>query len=145
MRSLPWRSVALAFLLFSACGGYGSNNGVGYGGMPASCPAGTQAVIVGSGPYGMSFSPAGLTIHLNDTVCWTWAGGPHSVVSGTVSGASCIADNAFCFPANTNCAAVPTAGLGTLYMHKFTSTGTFPYFCSVHCTMGMVGSITVLP
>lgn len=136
MRSHRWLSGALAFLLVSACGVYDSNYG-----MPAPCPQGTHVITVGSGPYGMSFSPAATTVHANDTVCWTWAGGPHSVVSGT----SCIADNAFCSPGDTNCAIAPTAGLGTLYTHKFTSTGTFPYFCGVHCAMGMAGTVTVVP
>ncbi len=140
MRFFPWRSGALAFLLITSCGGYGPSNGAGYGGMPASCPAGTQIVTVGAG-YGTSFSPMTLAIHVNDTVCWTWAGGPHSVVSGT----ACTADNTFCSPTDTSCATPATSGLGAIYTHKFTSAGTFPYYCSVHCAMGMIGTITVTP
>ena len=145
MRTFVLQSrVALLLLvpLSLACGGYG-NGGYGsmYGGMPASCPAGTQVVNVGAGPNGMSFSPAAINVHVGDTVCWTWLGGPHSVVSGT----SCTADNLFCSPADASCAAAPGEGLGSLYVHKFTSTGTFPYFCSFHCAMGMVGTVTVSP
>ncbi len=145
MRFFPLRCCALRFLLpiVTACGGYGTGGGYGgmYGGAPATCPDGTLVVNVGTGPYGMSFSPAAINIHVNDTVCWTWLSGPHSVVSGT----SCTANSLFCSPAGTNCAAAPAEGPGAFYMHKFTSPGTFPYFCGFHCAQGMIGSVTVLP
>ncbi len=147
LRFSPLKSRALSLpLLFlaSACGyGPGGSYGGAYGGggMPAACPPGTQVVTVGAGPYGMSFSPASITIHVNDTVCWTWLDGPHSVVSGT----SCTANDVFCSPVDTNCASAPGEGLGAAYTHKFTSSGTFPYFCGFHCAMGMVGSVTVAP
>lgn len=132
-------SASFAILALSGCGM--ADYGMTSAGTPAPCPAGTQVVTVGAGATGMSFSPASLTVHANDTVCWTWASGPHSVVSGT----ACTASGAFCSPSDAGCAAAPTAGPGTIYTHRFASTGTFPYFCSVHCAMGMTGTITVVP
>ena len=152
MRFPPSKSHALTLpllLLASACGysnpvgGYGGGYGGAYGGggTAAACPPGTQVVAVGAGPDGISFDPASVTIHVNDTVCWTWLDGPHSVVSGT----PCVADNAFCSPVDTACASAPGEDIGAAYTHKFTAPGTFPYFCGFHCSLGMVGSVTVLP
>ena len=148
---LKSRTLSLPLLFLASACGYGSGDGYGGGGgaygggggggMQAQCPAGTQVVTVGAGPYGMSFSPASINIHVNDTVCWTWVGGPHSVVSGT----ACTADNVFCSPVDTNCANAPGEDVGAAYTHKFTTAGTFPFFCSFHCAMGMVGSVNVQP
>jgi plastocyanin len=33
--------------------------------------------------------------------------------------------------------------MGATYDHTFTTTGTFPYYCSVHFFLGMTGTITV--
>ena len=34
---------------------------------------------------------------------------------------------------------------GSTFAHTFSSTGTFPYFCSPHATLGMTGRVIVEP
>jgi plastocyanin len=92
------------------------------------------------GPDGaLVFSPASLTIRVGDTVHWVWASAGHSVVSGTNG----TADNHFCSPNNTSCDNPPLSLMGATYDHTFTAAGTFPYYCSVHFSLGMTGTITV--
>jgi plastocyanin len=92
------------------------------------------------GPGGaLVFTPASLTIQVGDTVHWVWATSGHSVVSGTNG----TADNQFCSPSNTGCANPPLSIMGATYDHTFTTAGTFPYYCSVHFSLGMTGTITV--
>lgn len=132
-------SLAAATLL--ACGGTGSSGGTTP--LPTNCPAGTHVVIaIGRvGPYGVTpaFAPATLSVHPGDTVCWYFADGGHQVVSGT----SCAADSRFCSPGDTACASLSTSAAGTNYTHTFAAAGTYPYFCPVHCAMGMTGTVTV--
>jgi plastocyanin len=33
--------------------------------------------------------------------------------------------------------------MGMTYDHTFTTAGTFPYYCSLHSTLGMTGTIIV--
>jgi plastocyanin len=96
-------------------------------------------VAVGQG--GTVFVPADITIAVGDTVRWTWMQGGHSVTSGNST--TCTADNVFCSPNDTNCAAGNTSNSGAVYTHVFTTAGTFDYFCSPHCNSGMIGSVTV--
>ncbi len=136
----PGLAPSLAAATLLACGGTSSS---GAAPMPTSCPAGTQVVIaIGRvGPYGVTpaFDPPNLTVHTGDTVCWYFADGGHQVVSGT----ACTADSKFCSPSDTGCSTVTTSASGANYTHKFTAAGSYPYFCSVHCAMGMTGTITV--
>ena len=98
----------------------------------------THTVMVG--PDGtLVFSPASLTIQVGDTVHWVWASTGHSVVSG----ANGTADNQFCSPSNTSCDNPPLSSMGATFDHTFTTAGTFPYYCSVHFSLGMTGTITV--
>ncbi len=90
----------------------------------------------------LTFSPKNLTIAVGDTVEWVWLSGGHNVVSGTDTAAGCAADGKFCSPADSNCGAAPIAFPGAIYTHTFTAAGTFPYFCAVHCGLGMDGVIT---
>ena len=101
-------------------------------------PPQTHTVMVGEGGA-LVFTPANLTIHLGDTVRWVWATSGHSVVSGTNGNA----DNRFCSPSDTGCANPPLSIMGATYEHTFTTAGTFPYYCSVHFSLGMTGTITV--
>jgi plastocyanin len=78
------------------------------------------------------FTPAQVKIKVGESVRWTWGGGTHNVVSGS----NCTDDGKFTSGA-------PMGG-GT-FDHKFETAGTFPYFCSPHCTMGMVGEVIVEP
>ena len=97
----------------------------------------THTVMVGQD--GLTFTPARLTINVGDTVRWVWATGGHSVVSGTDG----TADNQFCSPGNTGCANPPLSNAEATYRHTFANPGSFPYYCSVHFSLGMTGTITV--
>ena len=98
----------------------------------------THTVMVGQGGA-LAFSPANLTIAVGDTVRWVWGSGGHSVVSGTNGSAN----NKFCSPSNTGCDNPPLSNSGATYEHTFTQAGTFPYYCSVHFSLGMTGTIKV--
>jgi plastocyanin len=107
-------------------------------GSPSDAGGQTVAVQVGSGGQ-LSFSPAAVTIHVGDTVQWTFASSGHTVTSGS----GCGADNKFCSPNDTNCGNGATSASGATYSHTFTTAGTFPYFCEIHCGSGMTGTVTV--
>jgi len=98
----------------------------------------THTVMVGDGGA-LAFTPADLTIQVGDTVRWVWGSSGHSVVSGTDGNA----DNRFCSPSNTGCDNPPLSSRGATYEHTFMHAGTFPYYCSVHFSLGMTGTITV--
>ena len=104
-----------------------------------TAPAGprTRTVMVGSD--GFSFSPANLMINVGDTVRWTWSTSGHNVVSGTGGNA----DGRFCSPSDGGCDHAPLSNAGATYQHTFTTAGTFPYFCAVHVSFGMTGTIKV--
>jgi plastocyanin len=105
--------------------------------VPTPTPV-THTVVVG--PDGMfTFSPPILSIHVGETVEWTWSSGGHNVVSGS----DCIADDQFCSPGDSNCAQAALSGQGAMYSHTFTAAGMYPYFCSQHCGFAMAGTITV--
>jgi plastocyanin len=78
-----------------------------------------------------TFEPASLKIKKGQIVRWTWQGGTHNVVSGP----DCDQHDGF-FRSGA-----PQGG-GT-FEKPFDKTGTFPYFCELHCGMGMKGEIVV--
>jgi plastocyanin len=98
----------------------------------------THTVMVGEGGA-LVFTPANLTIHVGDTVRWVWGSPGHSVVSGTNGNA----DNRFCSPSDTGCDNPPLSNMGATYEHTFAQAETFSYFCSVHFSLGMTGTISV--
>jgi len=102
--------------------------------------AGPTTHVVHVGPEGgFTFAPSSLTIQAGDTVRWVWSSGGHSVVSGSDGNA----DGRFCSPSNTGCTNPPLSDSGATYDHTFAQPGTFPYYCSVHFSIGMTGTITV--
>jgi plastocyanin len=72
------------------------------------------------------FSPASVTINVNDSVEWDWVSGLHSSTSS--SGLWDSTEQSA--PAS--------------YTLSFPSIGNYPYFCTVHQSLGMAGSVTVL-
>jgi len=98
----------------------------------------THMVMVGQGG-GLSFAPANLTIAVGDTVRWVWGSGGHSVVSGTNG----TANGKFCSPSDSGCDNPPLSNMGATYEHTFGQAGNFPYYCSVHFSLGMTGTIKV--
>ncbi len=126
------------------CGGCGSSFACAAGATCANgaCSGGPQTVVVHVGPGGAhTFSMPSVTIHVGDTVKWTWDSGNHTVTSGS----SCTADGKFCSPSNTNCSTSNPSAMNATYSHTFTAAGSFPYFCIPHCTSGMTGSVVVQP
>ncbi len=101
--------------------------------------AGPRTHVVKVGQDGFTFSPASLTIQAGDTVRWVWSSSGHSVVSGSNGNA----DNRFCSPSNTGCADPPLSNSGATYEHTFAQPGNFPYYCSVHFSIGMTGTVRV--
>jgi plastocyanin len=77
---------------------------------------------------------ASITITLGQTVIWSVVGDhPHSVTSDDGS-----------FDSSPTClAGVGCLAKGDSFPHKFNSTGTFTYYCRVHQSIGMTGSVTV--
>ncbi len=107
--------------------------------VPADTGPMTYVVMVGAA--GLSFSPSMLTINPGDTVRWVWSASFHNVVSGTI--ATCTPDDRFCSPTGTSCSTAPTSMAGEMYEFRFTTSGSFPYFCAPHCGAGMSGTIVV--
>ncbi len=90
-----------------------------------------ETFIVSAGT--ISFMPKELTIHEGDTVRWVRAIGTHTVTSGTGS-------------ADPDAGKLFNAGLSTadpLFEYTFDTAGTYPYFCQIHESSGMTGTITV--
>ncbi|HEY0543898.1 MAG TPA: FG-GAP-like repeat-containing protein [Pyrinomonadaceae bacterium] len=107
---------------------------------PASSQRVAQTIDVAVGPNSsLSFAPAQVAIHVGDTIRWNFVDPGHNVVSGS----SCVADNLFCSPSDTNCAFTPSSPQGATYSHTFNQVGTFQYFCSPHCFNAMTGTVIV--
>ena len=88
-----------------------------------------------------SYSPQQVTIHVGDTVRWTWKSDVHTVTSG----AGGVADGKFCSPNDANCKTPVASNTGAVYQHTFTQAGTYPYFCAFHFSKGMTGTVVVTP
>jgi plastocyanin len=101
--------------------------------LPLISGSGAQAATVqvqvgGNAPV---FSPSTVSIHPGDTVTWVWGGDfKHTVTSGSNGTASGLFDSGL--------HRAPFS-----FSVTFPNTGTFPYFCTLHYTMGMTGTVTV--
>jgi plastocyanin len=103
-------------------------------------PSGTGQIFdVAVGIDGFTFTPPTSNISAGDTVRWTWFSNGHSVTSGD----ACTANGQFCSPDDTNCDTGVLSNNGFVYEHTFAQAGTFNYFCSAHCTLGMTGVVNV--
>jgi hypothetical protein len=85
-----------------------------------SLAAAVTVVNIYSPPTG--FSPASVTINVNDQVLWSWQSDYHSTTSNTGLWNSGVYNTGF------------------MYYHTFTAAGSFPYYCTVHL---FTGSVTV--
>ena len=98
--------------------------------------AATANVAVGLG--GDVFSPNKTTISVNDSVIWTWDGNFHSTTSGTNDVHA--DDNGL--PGGLWDSSVNNSP------HTFTNTfpaaGIFSYYCSIHYSIGMTGTVVVV-
>lgn len=92
-----------------------------------------HTVIVKNNEY----VPKDLTIKPGQTVEWVVQQGAHDVVSGTKTGDVCTGDGQF--------KSEILSGTTNTFRYKFEKAGTFPYFCSPHCSVGQTGTIVVAP
>jgi len=76
------------------------------------------------------FTPSTVTVQTGDTVRWTWGNSGHSVTSGSGCASNGLFDSG-------------VRNTGFVFTFTFNTPGTFPYFCIPHCSIGMVGSVTV--
>jgi plastocyanin len=100
------------------------------GGMAlAACPAMAANFDVGmvGSAAGPRFSPEAITVAQGDSVTWTNGGGVHDVT---------FEDGLFQQPSP------PNATIWTV-SRTFDSPGTYLYYCSVHRSIGMTGSVVV--
>lgn len=88
----------------------------------------SHSVLVGPGGQ-FVFEPVNLTISTGDTVIWEWQSNNHSTTSDATSG-----DEVWDSGIRNN---------GATFSKVFTTLGTYPYHCTPHQALGMVGTITV--
>ena len=92
--------------------------------------AATVTVMVGNG--GDFFTPSSVTIHPGDSVLWTWSASGHSSTSGSPGMPNGLWDSGI-------------INQGAMFTHTFNTTGSFPYYCTVHgACCGMVGTVVVM-
>ncbi len=84
---------------------------------------------------GTTFSPKDLTINAGETVQWNNTGGVHNVNGSQQS----FPDNPESFTSGA------PSGTAWNYSFTFNTPGFYDYQCDVHASMGMVGTVTVLP
>jgi len=100
-------------------------------GLAAAGQGATFTVQIAPG-NSLVFSPASQTIAVGDTVHWVWGASGHSTTSGNPCTASGTWDSG-------------VQSTGFTFDVTFPTAGTFNYFCSVHCSFGMTGTIIVAP
>src|SRR5262245_19870265 len=109
---------------------------------PAHSPPGKEvaaAVTMGFSSY----DPATLTIKVGDTVEWRNTSLITHSVTGDPNRAKTKGDAAV--PAGAEAFDSGDIAAGQVYLHKFTTPGTYRYFCTHHESDGMVGTIVVNP
>ena len=81
------------------------------------------------------------TIHEGDTVHWHWSNSNHSTTSGHCAYSGGAYGTYDCTPDGTWDSAVQASGFD--FSHTFSTAGSFAYYCQVHGTMGMTGTVVV--
>ena len=81
---------------------------------------------------GTAFTPSTLTVHPGDVIMWMWTDGTHTTTSTSVP------PEAATWNSNIN-------STTTSFTYTPTVVGTYQYQCNFHVSMGMVGTITVVP
>ncbi len=106
---LPAALLMLTILLTACASPAATSSGRGTPGIPVT---GNEAKVSISG---FAFNPATITIKVGQTVTWTNQDtAAHNIVADDNSWSS------------------PSIAQGASYSHTFTTTGTFPYHCSIH-------------
>jgi plastocyanin len=103
----------------------------------AGFPASAANTTIAAMSVGYSWNPKNVTIHAGDTGTWTTDGAlPHNVcvqkpgTTGTTCDEFRNGDPSTSWSSYTN-------------SHTFTTPGTYNFYCEVHKSFGMVGTITV--
>jgi len=78
------------------------------------------------------FTPKTVTINAGDTI--KWVNKTSTIPHTSTSGQSCTPDGKW---------DSGTLQPGASFSRVFNTAGTFPYFCTFHCSIGMTGTITV--
>jgi plastocyanin len=108
------------------------------GGGPAAAQAQGTAEIDGTAAN--KWEPANVTIKPGGTVTFKISGGPpHPVKSGTVQSAP-NGDDKF---DTSGCTTAKMSKVGATCTVKIAKAGSYPYFCEIHYSLGMTGTITV--
>jgi plastocyanin len=81
------------------------------------------------------------TITAGDTVHWHWNNSDHSTTSGQCANSGGAYGSFECTPNGTWDSGIRSSGSD--FSQTFPNPGTFSYFCQVHGTMGMAGTIVV--
>jgi plastocyanin len=103
------------------------------GGGPAAAQAQSKAEIDGTAAN--KWEPANVTIKPGGTVTFKISGGPpHPVKSGTPPNGDDKLDT-------SGCTQDKMAKVGATCTVKIAKAGTYPYFCQVHYSLGMTGTI----
>lgn len=90
----------------------------------------TLAAVVNVSVVNYAFSPASVTVGVNDRVTWTWAPTDGAIPHTTTSDAAGLWDS----------------GIHTQpfsFSKTFPTAGDFPYHCTLHASLGMTGGVTV--
>jgi plastocyanin len=105
---------------------------------PAAAQAQGTAEI--DGTVANKWEPATVTIKPGGTVTFKISGGPpHPVKSGTAQSAP-NGDDKF---DTSGCTQDKMSKVGATCTVKIAKAGTYPYFCQIHYSLGMTGTITV--
>jgi plastocyanin len=85
----------------------------------------------------LSYAPRCIKVALGTQVTFNGAFAGHPLLGGVVNGGMTVPDAAGPF--------VPVTNSGTTKSVVMSATGTFPYFCVPHATLGMNGAVFVVP
>ncbi len=93
-------------------------------------PQFTMAAIHHVNMVNYAFVPDSLAVEFGDTVVWLDVSGTHTTTSGVNGVPDGIWDSGFLSP-------------GDSFAFAFDTLGTFPYYCTPHWSLGMIGKIVV--
>ena len=109
-----------------------TNSGLGSGPSTTQSSKAITHTVEMTGDY--EFVPSALMIKQGDSVKWVLVEGAHTTTSGTVN------KEGEGVPDGIWDSDIMNSGSFT---YTFNSTGTFPYFCTPHSEVGMIGTIAV--
>jgi plastocyanin len=98
------------------------------------------AVTMTDDPY--RFQPMLFTVPAGTTVTWTNTAHDQHTVTDAASRATNSADAAL--PAGAQGWDSGPINSGQAFSHTFTTPGTYKYFCTIHESLGMLGTVTVM-